>query len=222
MGRHESDFEERISGEDEEEIGKCQLLDDDGASKLYCVCLTSILSELHEYLTCISRSLNKRRHDDCVNMAILQYSELTGIRKALHNFNLTGNAPEVRHQTNNTYSSSSNTSSAKDATVHSKSMKVLLEREKVLNAKLRVPFFSAVWEFCGYRHAISGWTFILRTYNVVLGNSPIMELASKGDIVGMQQLFQMRQASPFDVDYQGRTPLYVGRFLASMKLCMLI
>ncbi|TEY33027.1 hypothetical protein BOTCAL_0695g00040 [Botryotinia calthae] len=154
-------------------------------------------------------SLNKSRHDEQVRLATQQFSEMVEIRNTLHSFNSAASIIATQQQT-----SSSTTSlllkSSGDATPGSRSTKTLSKYQKILNAKLRLPFFSSVWELCAYRQSISGWTFTLRTYNVVDYDAPIVKMARHGDVAGMQQLFQTRQASLLDVDECGRTLLHVG------------
>ena len=57
--------------------------------------------------------------------------------------------------------------------------------------------------------ARTGWTFTIRVYNIVPGDSPQFEMAENGDIAGIQQLFSTKQASPFDRAEGGITLLDV-------------
>jgi hypothetical protein len=93
------------------------------------------------------------------------------------------------------------------------------KRHSNRNLKLKALFQTPKWlfgvsraiEICESR-AASGWIFNIQTFNVVSVNSPIMKMARIGDVVGIQQLFSTRQASPFDRDEQGRTVLDVGGY----------
>lgn len=144
-----------------------------------------------------------------MRLATQQFSEMVEIRNTLHSFNSTASIVTIQQKTSTNTTTSSIASSGK-TTSCSRSIKTLSKHQKILNAKLRLPFFSGVWELCAYQRLVSGWTFTLRTYNVVDSNAPIMGLACCGDLAGMQQLFQTRQASPFDIDKDGITLLHVG------------
>lgn len=61
-------------------------------------------------------------------------------------------------------------------------------------------------------HSCSGWNFSPRTYNEVPFSSPIFLYARRGDIEGIQDLFENREASPYDRTMTGDTPLHVGPF----------
>ena len=56
----------------------------------------------------------------------------------------------------------------------------------------------------------AGWNFNIQVYNVVPYDSPIFEMAGKGDVIGIQDLFRTGQASPFDRMASGCTVLEVG------------
>ncbi|KAM0181855.1 hypothetical protein ACHAPF_001379 [Botrytis cinerea] len=126
-------------------------------------------------------SLNKSRHHEQVRLATQQFSEMVEIRNTLHSFNSAASTITTQQQTSN------NTTSllikpSKGTTSGSRSTKTLSKHQKILNAKLRLPFFSGVWELCAYQQSISGWTFTLRTYNLVGYNAPIMDMARFGDV----------------------------------------
>ncbi|TGO54678.1 hypothetical protein BOTNAR_0261g00110 [Botryotinia narcissicola] len=159
-------------------------------------------------------SLSKSRHDEQVRLATQQFLEMVEMRNTLNNFNSAASIVTTHQQTSLNTTTSSSTSSG-NTTSCSRSIKPLSKCQKILNAKLRLPFFSGVWELCAYQQSVSGWTFTLRTYNIVEYYAPIMEMARDGDVTGMQQLFQTRQASLFDVDQFGGTLLHVGNFLPS-------
>lgn len=72
-------------------------------------------------------------------------------------------------------------------------------------------------EFCKSR---SGWNINLRTYNIVPCGSLVIELARRGDVRGLLDLFAGGQASPFDVGEDGRSLLSV-RFHCNPQPCRL-
>ncbi|TGO30219.1 hypothetical protein BPAE_0007g01000 [Botrytis paeoniae] len=154
-------------------------------------------------------SLSKSRHDEQVRLATQQFSEMMEIRNTLQSFSSAASIITTQQQVSSNATSLSITSSA-NTTSGFRSTKTPSKRQKILNAKLRLPFFSGVWELCAYQQSKSGWTFTMRTYNVIHYNAPVMTLARNGDVAGMQQLFQTRQASPFDVNEYGETILHVG------------
>ena len=55
----------------------------------------------------------------------------------------------------------------------------------------------SVWELAIER-AISGWTFSLRSYRIVLHEDSVIQPCLTDDVVSLQQLFSRAQASPFD------------------------
>jgi hypothetical protein len=64
------------------------------------------------------------------------------------------------------------------------------------------------WKFHA-RKAYNGWNFGIRQYNVIHSSSTIFRYARRGNVKGLQKLFDRRQASPFDCDENGQTPLHV-------------
>lgn len=57
-----------------------------------------------------------------------------------------------------------------------------------------------------------GWQWIFRTYNVIPSTSKVVSLTVAGKIEDLQNLFAMKQASPFDrTDRFGYTLLHVCR-----------
>ena len=87
------------------------------------------------------------------------------------------------------------------------------KRRKKLKARIQSP----KWLF-GVSRAIeiyesgatAGWTFNIQVYNVVPYDSPQIEMAEFGDVVGIQHLFSTGQASPFDRGMHGNTLLDVS------------
>ncbi|KAF7945391.1 hypothetical protein EAE96_010165 [Botrytis aclada] len=166
-------------------------------------------------------SLSKSRHDEQVRLATQQFSEIVEIRNTLHSFNSALSIITTQQQISSDTTSLLITTSG-DTTSGSRSIKPLTKRQKILNAKLRFPFFSGVWELCAYQQSISGWIFTLRTYNVVYWSAPIMRMARRGDVAGMQHLFQTRQASPFDIIKDGVTLLHLAAIYKDYKLCQFL
>lgn len=61
---------------------------------------------------------------------------------------------------------------------------------------------SNIWHLALDR-SICGWQFTMRTYGVVPRNAPIIMACLDGDTVGMQRLFDIGAASPFDQTPEG-------------------
>jgi len=58
-----------------------------------------------------------------------------------------------------------------------------------------------------------GWKFAFRTYNIISDNSKAVECVGMGDIQGLQELFSLRRATPFDrIDKNGLSLLHVSLF----------
>lgn len=82
-------------------------------------------------------------------------------------------------------------------------------------AKLRLRFQISKWLY-GVTRAIEiydspvGWDFYIRIYNVIPQNAPIFSMTENGDIAGIQQLFSLEKASPFDRSFDGQTLLDVS------------
>jgi hypothetical protein len=55
-----------------------------------------------------------------------------------------------------------------------------------------------------------GWDQRLRTYRTVPYNAKIFAYCMDGNVNGLQHLFGTGQASPFEMDPDGRTPLHVS------------
>ncbi len=62
-----------------------------------------------------------------------------------------------------------------------------------------------------------GWSFHLRTYNIVPWNSPVFALARKNSVKGLQELFNKKEASPFDCNENDMTLLLVSIIIGSAK-----
>jgi hypothetical protein len=64
------------------------------------------------------------------------------------------------------------------------------------------------WKFHA-RKAYNGWNFSIRQCNVTHSCSPVFYHAVTGNVKGLQELFDRRQASPFDCNEDGQTLLHV-------------
>jgi len=68
----------------------------------------------------------------------------------------------------------------------------------------------------GYRIKVAakqssqGLSHSLQSFNAVPDDSPIFDFCSKGDIKNVQRLLGNREATPWDADSLGRTPLHVS------------
>ena len=85
-----------------------------------------------------------------------------------------------------------------------------LETHKELRALYRGPAWlvNRAWAF----HAVkvyNGWDCYFRQYNVIPSNSPVFMYARSGDVMGLRELFEKNQASPWDCCDDGWTPLHV-------------
>lgn len=58
--------------------------------------------------------------------------------------------------------------------------------------------------------ATAGWQYTIQPFNLVSEDSPIFEFCRKGDVAGIQTLLKLGQASVWDRDPRGRTPLWVS------------
>ncbi|CAG7557100.1 unnamed protein product [Fusarium equiseti] len=67
-----------------------------------------------------------------------------------------------------------------------------------------------------------GWMYSYRVYNIVSSDSDIVKRITKGDKAGVLDLFNKRQASPFDKDEKGRSLLYYAAHYKKFDLCQLL
>lgn len=77
--------------------------------------------------------------------------------------------------------------------------------------RFRTPltFIDKIWSLQAKR-CYSGWTFNIRTHNVVPDNAPILAACWHGDIEEIQRLFSAGLASVYDCDGDGWGLLHVG------------
>lgn len=60
-----------------------------------------------------------------------------------------------------------------------------------------------------YERSFGAWNYSLRTFNTFSADDAIYRFCVLGDLLGIEQLFSERKASPFDVTRDGFTPLHV-------------
>lgn len=77
-------------------------------------------------------------------------------------------------------------------------------------AQLQLPSWlsTSVYEFTS-APAIAGWTYSYRVYNIIRDDSEIIKKIECGDLIGVQQMFSSRSASPFDRTTDGLSLLHV-------------
>ena len=62
-----------------------------------------------------------------------------------------------------------------------------------------------------------GWTTKLHTFRIVGFDAPVFRHSMNGDVAALERLFQANEASPLDIDPEGRTALHVRRLERSAK-----
>ncbi|KAJ4169308.1 hypothetical protein NW754_016342 [Fusarium falciforme] len=68
---------------------------------------------------------------------------------------------------------------------------------------------------------LCGWTYNYRMYNIVSPKSEIIQKIRIGDKAGVLELFNSRQASPFDKDQNGQSLLFHAANSKNFELCQL-
>ena len=66
------------------------------------------------------------------------------------------------------------------------------------------------YQFC-VEKTVQGWQQVFHSYTIVPFDAPVFKYSMAGDVTGLQHLFDTGQASPFEVDPEGSTPLHVSR-----------
>jgi len=90
--------------------------------------------------------------------------------------------------------------------------------EVVENCRKWRVYPSALLSFFGMRYGAmiefrtDGWQYVISPFNAVPENAKIFEFCRKGDLIGVQSLLKLGQASLRDRDPMGRTPLWVSAF----------
>ncbi|CEI64675.1 hypothetical protein FVEN_g3188 [Fusarium venenatum] len=67
-----------------------------------------------------------------------------------------------------------------------------------------------------------GWMYTYRVYNIISSNSDIVQRIKEGDKAGVLELFNRRQASPYDKDENGYSLLYYAADNKRFDLCQLL
>ena len=85
------------------------------------------------------------------------------------------------------------------------------EVHQELTARYRFPRWlaSQAWDFCA-KKACNGWDFQIRQYVIIPHDSLAFQYSASGNIGGLQELFNKREASPWSCDRDGWTLLHVG------------
>ncbi len=153
--------------------------------------------------------------------SIVSQSTEVGIQRKLINGNTQPLREPKQGRIGNSKEENSPASSALSRNATSKGDQT--RRRQRLLLQFRTPWFLGMtrmaFEFYSNR-APSGWDFSIKTYNIVSMDAPIFKLARGGDVGGMRKLLDSRQASPFDLDVFGITPLYVRQTSSSTSgLC---
>ncbi|KAL4997394.1 hypothetical protein BDV10DRAFT_186189 [Aspergillus recurvatus] len=72
------------------------------------------------------------------------------------------------------------------------------------------------------RRALSGWTFTIRTNNVIPCNAPIITACLEGDLEDVQRLFLAGLATPHDCDENGWSLLMIATRCRRLQLCRML
>jgi hypothetical protein len=71
-------------------------------------------------------------------------------------------------------------------------------------------FLGLSWGLLVSARSTSGWQFSIQPFRAVAEDSLIFEFCRNGNLEGVRALFERREASPWDRDPTGQTPLWVG------------
>ena len=87
-----------------------------------------------------------------------------------------------------------------------------LETHEEVRAWYRGPAWlvNRAWVFHAVK-ARNGWDCCFRQYNIIPSNSPVFEHAKSGNVTGLRELFEKKQASPWDCCDDGWSPLHVRK-----------
>ena len=85
-----------------------------------------------------------------------------------------------------------------------------LETHEEVRALYRGPawLINRAWAFQAVK-ARNGWDCYFRQYNIIPKSSPVFKHARCGNVTDLRELFEKKQASPWDCDDSGFTPLHV-------------
>ncbi|KAL2063621.1 hypothetical protein VTL71DRAFT_5426 [Oculimacula yallundae] len=67
-----------------------------------------------------------------------------------------------------------------------------------------------------------GWDHSFRSYRTLSYDAKIFRYCMAGNVAGLQHLFASGQASPFEIDPEGRTPLHYAALYAQPEACRLL
>ncbi|PVH75271.1 hypothetical protein DL98DRAFT_593269 [Cadophora sp. DSE1049] len=67
-----------------------------------------------------------------------------------------------------------------------------------------------------------GWDQSFRWYRMVSYDAKVFDYCMHGDVAGLQRLFSSGEASPFEIDPDGRTPLHYAALYARPEVCKLL
>ncbi|KAF3060532.1 hypothetical protein CFAM422_011211 [Trichoderma lentiforme] len=89
--------------------------------------------------------------------------------------------------------------------------------------QLQVPKWlsTSVYEFIS-APAIAGWTYTYRVYNIIPNDSEIIKKINSGDLIGVREMFNNRDASPFDRNAAGGSLLYYAASSQQYEICQLL
>ena len=143
------------------------------------------------HLTRLYSTLQQQRHEMQLQLATAQHIELHELRTA-YTQTLPLDSTTAPYQRRKT----SLRSRSKDKTLS----RLFKSPRKDPLLRVRVPVWlsTRMLEFYSYS-ATSGWTFHIKTYNLLPGNPLAFECVRQGDLDGLRMLFAERKASPFDV-----------------------
>ncbi|KAL6701329.1 hypothetical protein J3F84DRAFT_354479 [Trichoderma pleuroticola] len=79
----------------------------------------------------------------------------------------------------------------------------------------------SMYEFMS-RPSIAGWTYSYRVYNIVPQDSEIIMRIQAGDLVGVQELFSTKKASPFDRSIYNDSLLHEAASCQQYEICQLL
>ncbi|KAL7945145.1 hypothetical protein V8C42DRAFT_71172 [Trichoderma barbatum] len=90
-------------------------------------------------------------------------------------------------------------------------------------AQMQLPTWlsRSIYEFIS-RPSIAGWTYSYRIYNIVPYDSEIITRIKAGDLVGVQELFSSKKASPFDRSIDNGTLLHEAAYSQQYEICQLL
>lgn len=147
------------------------------------------------------------------NLQLEQTSTITTIEKNERKYDRTGHITDGRqHKTTALQRRHPNSSKPFSPSWTGRFSMASTSTKGAWQAYLQLPYWLSptIHTFQSYPTR-SGWSFNYRVYNVVAPNSEIIMRIKNGDKNGVLELFDNRQASPFDKDANGASLLYVSQ-----------